>query len=76
MIEISDELPEGYVLARNIYDMVNISPKWTNYHEVLLGLKLVLKNSEGRYEHYELTQTTTEENIINYIESERLYIQK
>jgi hypothetical protein len=76
VIEIFDDLVDGYTLVSSIYDLIKINPTSRGYHDVLIGTKLLLKNSQGKYEKYTLTETTKEENIINYIKSGLLYMKK
>jgi len=76
MIDILNDIPDGYVLVSSIIDMIDISPDVEDYHTPLVGADLLLRNSDGKYEKYKFTKYTEEVNIIKYIESKALYMKK
>jgi hypothetical protein len=66
---------EKWKLAKNIWPFVDVDPQLDNYYRVKIGLKYIIYSKlRDVYEQYEVTEYTTDRELLPYIKQERLYL--
>lgn len=66
---------ESWKLAKNIWPFVDVDPQFNNYYRVKIGLKYIIYSKlRDVYEQYEVTEYTTDRELLPYIKQERLYL--
>jgi hypothetical protein len=62
-------------LAKSIWPFVDVDPSYDNYYKVKIGLKYILYSKlRDVYELYEVTEHTTDRELLPYIKQQRLYL--
>lgn len=71
-----DRLPDNVKLVNNIFEFVDLSSDYTNFHKLNLGMIFYVERNDGVIEVHCITESTTEEYLIEYFINCNVYVEK